>query len=128
MKIKSFIKKYWKIVILWLILFLFILASILGHFDKKISTPIILLYGLITQIFTAAWALLLSIAGAMPWIGPFIVKILLWPITIVINLLVVLVGFIKVKQGNAKKVLGAKIAITLLVIGILIGYLIGNLI
>ena len=39
-----------------------------------------------------------------------------------------IVGIIKVKQGNAKKVLGAKIAITLLAIGMLIGYLIGNLI
>ena len=128
MNIRKILKKYWKLSLLWVILFIFIISSFWSPLDKKITTSIILLYGLITQIFGIALSALVSIAGVIPWLGPVFVGILMWPFTVIVNILAVFVGLIKVKKGNAKKVLGAKIAAFLLAVGILIGYLIGKII
>ena len=122
------LQKYWKLIALWLILAGFVLASFIGHFDKKITGAIILLYGLITEIFSLAFATLVTFSGTIPWIGTFLVRILLWPVTAVVNTLAVSVGLIKVKQGNAKQVLGAKLGTMLMAIGILIGYILGKFI
>ena len=122
------VKKYWKLILLWIILLTFIIVSIIGHFPKRISAAIILLYGLITQIFGLALPYIVTITGAIPWVGPLLAKILLWPITTLVSLLAVSVGLIKVKQGNIKEVIGARLATLLFAIGILIGYLIGKVI
>ncbi|MGA1870750.1 MAG: hypothetical protein ACMUJM_19620 [bacterium] len=120
-------KKYSKLIILWGILFLFIIASIVGHFPTKISTAVIVLYGLVTQIFGLALPYLLSIAGAIPWVGSILAQILLWPLTALMSLLAVSIGLIKVKQGKIKDVIGARLATLLFAIGILVGYLIGKI-
>lgn len=125
---KKSLQRYWKLIVLWLILISFVLASFIGHFDKKITGAIILLFGLITEIFSIAFASLITFCGAIPWIGQFLVRILLWPVTVVVNTLAVSVGLIKVKQGNAKQVLGAKLGTMLLAVGILIGYILGKFI
>ncbi|MGA1875262.1 MAG: hypothetical protein ACMUIA_06625 [bacterium] len=124
---KSFFQKFWKLAILWLILIGFFLTSMIKHFDKRVSGAVILLYGLSTQIFSAAFASLMASCAAIPWLGPVLVRILMWPVTAVVNVLVVSVGLIKVKQGNAKQVIGAKLAALLMAAGILIGYIIGKL-
>lgn len=127
MRVKKFFKKYKKLIILWGILVIFIIASILGRFPKKISTVIILLYGLVTQIFGLALPYLLSAAGAIPWLGPILIKILLWPITALMSLFAVSIGLIRVKQGKIKDVVGARVATLLFAIGILVGYLMGKI-
>jgi len=128
MKKNNGYRKYWKLIVLWLILISFVLGSFIGHFDKKITGAIILLYGLITEIFGLAFGALITFCGTLPWIGQFLVRILLWPVTAVVNALAVSVGLIKVKQGNAKQVLGAKLGTMLLAVGILLGYILGKFI
>ena len=127
MRAKKIFKKNKKLIILWGILVIFIIASILGRFPKKISTVIILLYGLITQIFGLALPYLLSIAGAIPWLGPILIKILLWPLTALMSLFAVSIGLIRVKQGKIRDVIGARVATLLFAIGILVGYLMGKI-
>ena len=128
MRIKKFFKKNKKLIILWGILVIFIIASILGRFPKKISTVIVLLYGLITQIFGLALPYLLSAAGAIPWLVPILIKILLWPLTALMShLFAVSIGLIRVKQGKIKDVVGARVATLLFAIGILVGYLMGKI-
>jgi hypothetical protein len=126
-KNKFFFLKYWKLTMLWLILFGFFLTSMIQHFDKRISGAVILLYGLSTQIFHTAFAALIASCAAIPWMGPVLVRILMWPVMAVVNVLIVSVGLIKIKQGNAKQVIGAKLAALLLAAGILIGYILGKL-
>ncbi len=125
---KTFIKKFWKLIFLWFILLCFVFASYIGKFDKKISGATIILYGLITEIFSVFFAAFISYCSVLPWIGPGVARILLWPVTAIVNTLAVSVGLIKVKQGNAKQVLGAKLGTMLLAIGILIGYILGKFI
>ena len=128
MKKNNGYRKYWKLIVLWLILISFVLASFIANFDKKITGAIILLYGLTTEIFGLAFGALISFCATLPWIGPFLVRIFLWPVTVVVNALAVSVGLIKVKQGNAKQVLGAKLGTMLLAVGILLGYILGKFI
>ena len=126
-KNKSFFQKFWKPTILWLILLGFFLTSMIKHFDRRLSGAVILLYGLSTQIFNAAFASLIASCAAIPWMGPVLVRILMWPVMAVVNVLIVSVGLIKVKQGNVKQVIGARLAALLLATGILIGYILGKL-
>ncbi|MFH0924571.1 MAG: hypothetical protein V1872_02905 [bacterium] len=128
MEIHPKIKKYWKLIVIWVILFIFITASIIGHFDKKVSTAIVILYGLATQIFSIVFPYILSAIGAVPFLGPILTRILLWPINTLASLLAVTIGLVKVKQGNVKEVVGARLITLLFALGVLIGYLIGKII
>ncbi|MGA1823052.1 MAG: hypothetical protein ACMUIP_00220 [bacterium] len=128
MNIGKILKKYWKLSLLWIIFFAFIISSFWSPLDKKITASVILLYGLITQIFGIAFSFLVSVVGTIPWLGPVLVGILMWPLTAVVNIMAVSLGVIRIKQGNIKKVIGARIAALLLAVGILLGYLIGKII
>ena len=78
-------------------------------------------------VFTQAFAGLAALIGALPLIGPFIVKIFALPIIWVIQATGSFVGAVAIKKGYSKEMVKSRVLTLALSIGILIGYIIGHI-
>ena len=116
-----------KILLLWLGLILFIAISAFTHLDKKIAAALVILYGLITPVFTSIFSFLGAYVNLIPYFGPTIVKAFTLPATLLITLTAYLIGLIRIKQGMFKQVVSARLYALILAIGIVIGYILGKI-
>jgi len=66
--------------------------------------------------------------GAIPFIGPFIIKIISIPIFWILNALGYIISAIAIKKGYSTELAKSRILTLALLIGIIIGYITGNLI
>ena len=117
-KFKFFIR----LILLWILIFLFIEFSFIYGLDKKAITAIVIIFGFLSQAFSG----LLALIGLVPFLGPFLVKILSWPVFITINGLAYIVTFFAVKAGLAKEVIHSRLLVTIFLIGILLGFILGK--
>ncbi|MGA1823051.1 MAG: hypothetical protein ACMUIP_00215 [bacterium] len=101
------------------------LSWMLG-FNKKIITGSLLLYGLITQMLNALMVYIISLIGMIPWAGPILVKVIMWPVFILINAVIYLTNLWKIKKDKPNK-FNAEVGATVLSIGILIGYILAKI-
>lgn len=90
--------------------------------DEKLVALVGILLGLLTQAFVA----ILGILALIPWIGPFIVKLLSIPVFWIINAVSNLIGVIAVKQGYGKEIASSRLMAIILIIGMILGYLLGH--
>ncbi|MGA1795235.1 MAG: hypothetical protein ACMUIL_05170 [bacterium] len=116
-----------KILLLWLGLALFIAVSAVTHLDKKIAAACVILYGLITPVFSGIFAFLGTYIAMIPHFGPTIIKVFTLPATLLITLSAYLIGLIRIKQGMFKQVVSARLYALVLAIGIIIGYILGKI-
>ena len=116
-----------KILLLWLGLTLFIGISAFTHLDKKIAAACVILYGLITPVFSGILTLLGSYISLIPVFGPVIVKAFALPATLLITITAYIISLIRIKQGMFKRVVSARLYAIVLAIGIVIGYILGNI-
>ena len=79
-------------------------------------------------VFTQAFAGLAALVGALPLIGPFIVKVFALPIIWIIHASGSLVGAVAIKKGYSKEMVKSRVLTLALFIGILIGYIIGHIV
>ena len=115
---------YRKKIIIWLIIGgLIFIASYYG-IDKKL----ILFTAFIVSVFTEIFAGIGILVAAIPVIGPMIIKIVSIPIFWILNALGTLVSGIAIKKGYATELAKGRIMTLALLIGMIIGYIIGNLI
>jgi hypothetical protein len=77
---------------------------------------------------SAAFAGLAALVGALPLIGPFIVKVFALPIIWIIHASGSLVGAVAIKKGYSKEMVKSRVLTLALFIGILIGYIIGHIV
>lgn len=120
--IKDFFLAFWKTILLWIIIGIFIAIGLHYEIDRAIIGGIVVVFGLITQAFVG----LISIIALVPIIGPIIAKILALPLFWLINALGYFVSVVAIKKGYSKDVLNYRMLTIVLLIGIVIGYVLGK--
>jgi hypothetical protein len=120
--IKDFFLAFWKTIVLWMIIGVFITIALHFEVDKAIIGGVVVIFGLITQAFIG----LISIIALIPFIGPIIAKLLALPIFWLINALGYFVSVLAIKKGYSKDVLNYRVLTIILLLGIIIGYIIGK--
>ena len=118
------VKSYGKNILLGLILSTAIGIALYYGIDKKIIVLSAFIIGVFTELFVGVVALI----AAIPLVGPMIIKIVSIPIFWVLNALGTLVSGIAIKKGYATESARGRIITLALLIGMIIGYIIGNLI
>tara|TARA_X000000368_G_scaffold388648_1_gene350311 strand:- start:474 stop:854 length:381 start_codon:yes stop_codon:yes gene_type:complete len=124
MQLKFLLKLYYKKIFFWCFLALIIGIAINYGIDKKI----IVLSAFIISVFTEAFVGVSVFIAAIPIIGPMIIKIITIPIFWVFNAMGTLISGIAIKKGYATDLAKGRILTVALLIGIIVGYIIGNLI
>lgn len=122
--LKDFFRVFWKTIVIWILIGLFIVIALHYQVDEKIIGGIVLLIGIITQAFAG----LIGIISLIPFIGPLLVKILALPLFWLINALGYFVSVLAIKRGYSKDVLNYRVLTIVLLTGIIIGYIIGKII
>jgi hypothetical protein len=122
--LKDFFLAFWKTILLWLIIGIFIMIALHYHVDKNIIGGVVVVFGIITQAFIG----LLNIIGLVPLIGPIAAKILALPLFWLINALGYFVSIIAIKKGYSKDVINYRILTVVLLVGIVLGFILGKLI
>ena len=117
----------WKIV-LWILLFIMIYLAFLYGKQYGINERIIifatLVLGLFTQIFTG----ITSLIAIIPFFGPFILKVVSIPIFYFLNALGWVISAIAIKKGYVNELSRSRTVTFALLVGIIIGYILGNII
>ena len=123
MKRESIFIIYRKKLLLCLLAFSIIGLALYYGIDKKIIVFAAFIIGVFTELFVGIGALV----AAIPLIGPMIIKIISIPIFWILNALGTLVSGIAIKKGYATELAKGRIMTLALLIGMIIGYIIGNL-
>ena len=115
---------YRKKIIIWLIIGGLIFTAYYYGIHKKLILFTAFIIGVFTEIFAGIGILV----AAIPVVGPMIIKIVSIPIFWILNALGTLVSGIAIKKGYATELAKGRIMTLALLIGMIIGYIIGNLI
>ena len=124
MQRKSVLFYYRNKIIIWIFVTLIISTAIIYGIDKKLIVFTAFIFGIFTEIFAGLGV----IVAAIPLIGPMIIKIVSVPVFWILNALGTLVSGIAIKKGYATELARGRIMTLALLIGMVIGYIIGNII
>ena len=124
MQRKSVLFYYRYKIIIWIFVTLIISTAIIYGIDKKLIVFTAFIFGIFTEIFAGLGV----IVAAIPLIGPMIIKIVSVPVFWILNALGTLVSGIAIKKGYATELARGRIMTLALLIGMVIGYIIGNII
>ena len=120
----NIILSYRKKIVVWMIAGSLIFAASYYGIDKKLIVFIAFIIGVFTEIFAGIGILV----AAIPVVGPMIIKIVSIPVFWILNALGTLVSGVAIKKGYATELAKGRIMTLALLIGMIIGYIIGNLI
>lgn len=120
----SILLSYRKKFIVWVVIGGLISVALYYGIDKKLIVFLAFIVGVFTEIFAGIGILV----AAIPVIGPMIIKIVSIPIFWILNALGTLVSGLAIKKGYATELARGRIMTLALLIGMIIGYIIGNLI
>lgn len=120
-------RRHQRILLFWTILLLLVALGYALKLDRHLVAALAILWGLVTPIFTAAFTFLVGALGATPILGPVLVKVITLPIVLLIQGLAFIASLVGVKLGHGRKVFEARVAATILLIGLVIGYILGKL-
>ena len=121
----SYIVKFYRKKIL-LLIFISSVFSIAFYYgiDKKLLVFAAFILSVFTEVFVGVSVLIATI----PVVGPMIIKLVTIPVFWVFNAMGTLVSGIAIKKGYATEMARGRILTLALLIGITIGYIIGNLV
>jgi prepilin signal peptidase PulO-like enzyme (type II secretory pathway) len=122
--VKDFFVAFWRTILIWCIIILFIVIALHFNMDKTVIGGIVVVFGIITQAFTG----LIGIISLIPFIGPLVAKILALPLFWLINALGYFVSILAIKKGFSKEVINYRILTIVLLVGIVIGFILGKII
>ena len=117
----------WKIV-LWILLFTMICLAFSYGKQYGINERIIILATLVLGVFTQIFTGITSLIAIIPFFGPFILKVVSIPIFYFLNALGWVVSAIAIKKGYVNELSRSRIVTFALLVGIIIGYILGNII
>ena len=117
----------WKIV-LWILLFIIIYLAFSYGKQYGINERIIILATLVLGVFTQIFTGITSLIAIIPFFGPFILKVVSIPIFYFLNALGWVVSAIAIKKGYVNELSRSRTVTFALLVGIIIGYILGNII
>ena len=117
----------WKIV-LWILLFTMIYLAFSYGKQYGINERIIILATLVLGVFTQIFTGITSLIAIIPFFGPFILKVVSIPIFYFLNALGWVVSAIAIKKGYVNELSRSRTVTFALLVGIIIGYILGNII
>ena len=120
-------KLKWKILV-WIIL---VMALSLAFFYGKqygINQRIIILVTLALGTFTQIFSGITSLIALIPFFGPFILKVISIPIFYILNAMGWVVSAVAIKKGYVNELSKSRTITLALLVGIIIGYILGNII
>lgn len=91
--------------------------------DKWLIGISLFLFGLVSQ----AWTSILGLIGTIPGVGHIIVKFLALPLLFLVNGVGNLIAFLAIKMGYKREILDTKILAWAFATGILLGFIIGEI-
>ena len=117
----------WRIV-LWILLFTMIYLAFSYGKQYGINERIIILAALVLGVFTQMFTGITSLIAIIPFFGPFILKVVSIPIFYFLNALGWVVSAIAIKKGYVNELSRSRTVTFALLVGIIIGYILGNII
>ena len=117
----------WKIV-LWILLFTMIYLAFSHGKQYGINQRIIILATLVLGVFTQIFTGITTLIAMIPIFGPFILKVVSIPIFYFLNALGWVVSAIAIKKGYVNELSRSRTVTFALLVGIIIGYILGNII
>ena len=117
----------WKI-LFWSILFSLIGAALVYGPEYGINQRIVFFITLVLGIFTQVFTGITSLIALIPFFGPFILKVISIPIFYILNAVGWIVSGVAIKKGYVNELSKSRTVTLALLIGIIIGYILGNLI
>lgn len=115
----------WKVMLpVALILTFLVWLGLRFNIDELVIASAALVFAILSGVF--AWVV--GIIALVPVIGPLVIKILSIPLVWLINGIGYLVSYTAIKRGYSKDVITYRGLTVTLIIGIVIGYIIANLI
>ena len=125
--LKIISKLKWKIV-LWILLFTMICLAFSYGKQYGINERIIILATLVLGVFTQIFTGITSLIAIIPFFGPFILKVISIPVFYFLNALGWVVSAIAIKKGYVNELSKSRTVTFALLVGIIIGYILGNII
>ncbi len=120
----SFIKRYKFHIFLWVLIGVAVAVALQYGVDEKIVVFSTLVLGIFTQVFAGLGALI----AMVPIIGPILIKVVTIPFFWLINALGHGVSIVAIKKGYTNELVKSRVLTIALLIGIVLGYIMGNLI
>ena len=120
----SSIKHYKFHIFLWILIGLAVAVALQYGVDEKIVVFSTLVLGIFTQVFAGLGALIAMI----PIIGPILIKVVTIPFFWMINAMGHGVSIVAIKKGYTNELVKSRVLTIALLIGIVLGYIMGNLI
>ena len=120
----SFFKNYKFHILLWILIGVAVIVALQYGVDEKIVVFTTLILGIFTQVFAGLGALIAMI----PIIGPILIKVVTIPFFWMINALGHGVSIVAIKKGYTNELVKSRVLTIALLIGIVLGYIMGNLI
>ena len=120
----SFFKHYKFHILLWVLIGVAVVVALQYGVDEKIVVFTTLVLGIFTQVFVGLGALIAMI----PILGPILIKVVTIPFFWIINALGHGVSIVAIKKGYTNELVKSRVLTIALLIGIVLGYIMGNLI
>ncbi len=96
--------------------------------DKILTTAIVALFGIFMEVARHVFTQVILIIRSIPYIGPLVARIIVWPFFIAINGVAYIVSLMLMRAKGFKRVANARILTTVFLIGILVGFILGRII
>jgi hypothetical protein len=94
--------------------------------DKILSTAIVALLGVFMEVARQIFSQAIFIIQSIPYIGPIVAKVIVWPFFITINGVAYLVALTLIRIKGYKQVANARVLTTVFLVGILVGFILGR--
>jgi len=96
--------------------------------DKILTTAIVALLGIFMEIARQVFSQVVFIIQSIPYIGPIVAKVIVWPFFITINGIAYLVTLTFIRIRGVKEVANARLLTTVFIIGMLLGFILGRIV
>jgi hypothetical protein len=121
--LKALFRPYWRAALIWSTIAGVIVAGILLRWDKKLVAAGLIIFGLMTQAFSGV----LALVGAVPVVGPLVIKVITFPFILLVNGIGYLVTFFALRRGYKVDVIKARVLIGTFIVGMILGLVLGRL-
>jgi len=125
---KQKIKDDFEIAITLLIMIAVFYVLIYFGLDKILTTAIVALLGIFMELARQIFSQAILVIQSIPYIGPLIAKVIVWPFFITINGVAYLVTLTFIRVRGVREVANARILTIVFLIGILLGFILGRVI